>query len=206
MGKHAAPRTPLLRSRTAQRAVTVSAGTFVLCMGAAAPAIATTGLPTPPPLPQPIVDTVQTVSDIAGIPNPLAPETPTKTHHHHAAKQDSSKPTVTAPRETTTRTTPPKAAVKPAAPTYVAPALPVGGLRAEPATRTAPLDDRAPTMAKAPTITRIVQTAGERALDNIPGVPPTEDTARILAVALAMTIVGGLTSGHIKAAQSRALA
>jgi hypothetical protein len=36
--------------------------------------------------------------------------------------------------------------------------------------------------------------------------PPAQDTARVLAIALAMTVVGGLASGHIKAAQSRSFA
>jgi hypothetical protein len=205
MGKHAAPRTPLLRSRAAQRTVAVSAGTFVLCLGAAAPAMATTDLPTPPPLPEPIADTVQKVSDIAGISNPLAPDAKPKPHHHRAgAKQHSTKPqlSLTAPKTDTTKHR--KAA--PNTPAYVVPSLPVGGLRAMPAVRTAPIDGRAPSMAGAPKVTRIVQAAAQPPLGVIPNMPPTQDTSRILAIALAMTVVGGLTSGHIKAAQSRTIA
>jgi hypothetical protein len=207
MGKHAAPRTPLLRGRTAQRAVAVSAGTLVLCLGAAAPAVATTGLPTPPPLPQPIVDTVQTVTDIVGVPNPIAVSTKPKAHHHRAgAKHETTKAQLPlAHRDTTKNATPPKA--EPATPAYSVPTMSVSGLRAMPTTSTARIDGRAPSMADAPpTVTRIMQTAGQQALGAIPTMPPSQDTGRILLVALAMTIVGGLTSGHIKAVQSRSLA
>jgi hypothetical protein len=202
MGKHAAPRTSPLRGRAAQRAVAVSAGTFVLCLGAAAPAVATSGLPTPPPLPQPIVDTVQKVSDIAGVTNPIAPAKTPKARHHHKrdAKQTAEQPLVQH------ATKPPAAKAKPATTAYQVPTYPIGGLRAAPATRTAQIADRAPAMASAPTTTHIIQTAGERMLGQIPGLPPTQDTSRILLVAMAMTIVGALSSGHIKAAQSRALA
>lgn len=204
MGKHAAPRTPLLRSRAAQRTVAVSAGTFVLCLGAAAPAIATTGLPTPPPLPQPIVDTVQKVSDIAGVTNPIATTKP-KPHHHRAGnKTDTTQPKLSLTQPKTGTSGHHKTA--PTTPAYTIPAMAVGGLRAMPTVRTASVDGRAPSMAGQPTVTRIVQAAGQQALGAIPNMPPTQDTARILAVALAMTVVGGLTSGHIKAAQSRTIA
>jgi hypothetical protein len=205
MGKHAAPRTPLLRSRAAQRTVAVSAGTFVLCLGAAAPALATTSLPTPPPLPQPIVDTVQKVSDITGVSNPLATAKPKAHHHRSGDKHDTTQPrlSVTDPSKTGTSGHRKTAAATPA---YTIPAMAVGGLRAMPTVRTASIDGRAPSMAGQPTVTRIVQTAGQQALGAIPNLPPTQDTARILAVALAMTVLGGLTSGHIKAAQSRTIA
>ena len=205
MGKHAAPRKPILRSRAAQRTVAVSAGTFVLCLGAAAPAMATTGLPTPPPLPQPVADTVQKVSDIAGVQNPVA-DTKPKPHHHRAGgKGDSTKPQLPLVHHDNTSTTTHRKAA-PATPAYTVPTMSVSGLRAMPMTSAAAIDGRAPSMADAPSVTRIVQAAGQQALGAIPNMPPTQDTARILAVALAMTVVGGLTSGHIKAAQSRTIA
>jgi hypothetical protein len=205
MGKHAAPRKPLLRSRAAQRTVAISGGTLALCLGAAAPAVATTGLPTPPPLPQPIVDTVQTVSDIAGIPNPIAtPTSPKPKHHHnHEAKQQK---TQQAPVQHATPTKAAPVKAKPVTPAWRPTTIMMSGLRPEPATRQVAVANRAPAMAKTPTVTRIVQTAGERALPGLPGMPPAQDTARVLAIALAMTVVGGLASGHIKAAQSRSFA
>ena len=206
MGKHAAPRKPILSSRAAQRTVAVSAGTFVLCLGAAAPAMATTALPTPPPLPQPVSDTVQKVSDIAGVPNPLASDAKPKAHHHRAGgKGDSTDPQLPLVNNTKTNTGAHRKSA-PATPAYVVPTMNISGLRAMPTTGTAAIDGRAPSMADAPTVTRIVQAAGRQALGAIPNMPPTQDTARILAVALAMTVVGGLTSGHIKAAQSRTIA
>lgn len=206
MGKHAAPRTSPLRGRTAQRAAAVSAGTFVLCLGAAAPAIATTGIPTPPPLPQPIVDTVQKVSDITGVPNPVASD-PKPKHHHHSSggKDQTTKPQVPLVHHRSTGKTTEVKGVS-ATRAYTVPTMPVGGLRPMPATFTAPVAGRAPAMASTPSVTRIVQAAGQRALGAMPNMPPAQDTARILAIALAMTIVGGLTSGHLKAAQSRILA
>ena len=205
MGKHAAPRKPLLSSRAAQRTVAVSGGTLALCLGAAAPAIATTGLPTPPPLPQPIVDTVQKVSDIAGVPNPVATPTTPKPRHHH--NRDGNRQTAQQPVAQRTAASKP-AAPKPQAvsPAWRPTSFPVSGLRPEPAMRTAAVAGRAPAMASTPTTTRIVQTAGERVLGGLPGMPPAQDTARVLAVALAMTVVGGLASGHIKAAQARTIA
>jgi hypothetical protein len=207
MGKHAAPRKPLLRSRAAQRTVAISGGTLALCLGAAAPAIATTGLPNPPPLPQPIVDTVQTVSDIAGIPNPVATPTAPKTKHHdhRDATQQQAQPAPV--KHTTSSTKTPPAKAEPVTPAWRPATFAVSGLRSEPATRTAAIAERAPAMAHTPTTTtRIVQTAGERVLGGLPGMPPAQDTARVLAIAFAMTVVGGLASGHIKAAQSRTVA
>ena len=205
MGKHAAPRKPILRSRAAQRTVAVSGGTLALCLGAAAPAIATTGLPNPPPLPQPIVDTVQKVSDIAGVPNPVAaPTTPKAKHHHNRDAQKQTAPQPVVRQKAPSKPAAPKAA--PVTPAYQPTAFAVSGLRAEPTMRAAVVANRAPAMAKPPTTTRIIQTAGERVLGGLPGMPPAQDTARVLAIALAMTVVGGLASGHIKAAQSRALA
>lgn len=199
MGKHAAPRTSPFRGRTAQRAAAVSAGTVVLCLGAAAPAIAVTGVPTPPPIPQPVSDTVQQVSDVTGLPNPLAGTSTTKPHHHR--QPDTTKPRL--PLGHRTQSTAPTHHAAPATPAQVTPAsYSLAGLRGEPTMQTAAGDGRLPTVAAQNPVTHIAQAAAQQ-LGSIPMVPPTQDTARILVVALAVMILGGLTSGHLKAAQQR---
>jgi len=203
MGKHAAPATPTSHTRAVQRATAVAAGTFVLCLGAAAPAMATTGLPNPPlpiPIPQPIVDTVQTVSDATGLPNPLAPDSVTpKAHHRHAATH-TTKTGVTLHDTTRTHRSTPTAHT----PTGVAlpQAAPVSFMRLQtaPTYRTAPLAGRIPAMASQTPVTRIAPAAGSRPLASLPAVPH-QDTARILLLAVAVMLVGGLTSGHLKAIQ-----
>lgn len=206
MGKHAKPRVSVMHGRTAQRAAAVSAGTFVLCLGAAAPALASTGSPTPPlpiPLPQPVTDTVQQLSDATGLPNPLADTTTTTatTHHRHKTARATSKPTQPASTPPT-RTNRPGSSVRHSAAPVAAPtSFTLGGLRSDPATSIAPVTGRAPAMAHQPVVQRIVQEAGSSPLAGIPGEAPHQDTARILLVALATMILGGLTSGHIKAAQ-----
>src|SRR3954452_15907236 len=91
MGKHAAPRP----TRQIHRVGTVSAATVVLCLGAGGTALASTGpspVPsldapvaglTPPPVPKPVADAVQKVSDVAGIADPLASGTSAQPRHKH---------------------------------------------------------------------------------------------------------------------------
>ena len=205
MGKHAAPRTSPLRSRTAQRAAAVSAGTFMLCLGAAAPALAAAG-PTPtPPIPQPVQDVVQVVSHATGLPNPIAdPAKATHKHRHHQGAQ-TTKPQLPVTHQTqTARPVQHHQAV--ARPTNAPTSFAVPALRSWQTTRTEALTGRAPAMAHTPTVTRIVQAARENVLPALTSGSASEDTLRILVVALAMTIVGGLASGHIKAAQQRSVA
>lgn len=201
MGKHAAPRKPLFSRPAVQRASAVSLGTFVLCLGAAAPAFAATSTPTPPPLPQPISDAVQTVSDIAGVPNPLA--APDKAPKHHRANHHKSTPKAPATQtHTVTRTSKPAThATTPAAPSTFA----LASWHNPRSTRTAILDVRQPSMAQ-PNVTRIAPAAAHRALINLPGTPAQQDTERILLVAAATLLLGGLASGHLKAAQERMIA
>ena len=171
----------------------------MLCLGAAAPAIATTGVPAPPPIPQPVSDAVQQVSDTTGLPNPLPSTSTTKPHHHR-------QPDTTKPRLTLGHRTPPPAATHHSAPVrhphYTPASYSLAGLRGEPTVRTSSVDGRVPTVASSNPVTQIAQDAAQQ-LGSIPMVPPTEDTARILVVALAVMVLGGLTSGHLKAAQQR---
>jgi hypothetical protein len=202
MGKHAAPRTSPLGSRSVQRAAAISAGTFVLCLGAAAPALATTGFPTPPPVPQPVGDAVQQVSDTLGIPNPLGDSSAAKPHHHRPAAH-AKKPSLALAHQTQTPVQP-----QHSAPTRHAAVMPasysLGGLRAVPSTRMATLAGRVPTVASHQKVTRIAPAAaGSNQIGSIPMLPPTQDTGRILLVAVAVMFLGGLTSGHMKIAQQR---
>jgi hypothetical protein len=201
MGKHAAPRTSPLRGRATQRVAAVSAGAFVLCLGAAAPALATTGVPTPPPVPQPVSDAVQTVADIAGVPNPLGTgSTTTKPRHHHHGLH-ANNPNVSFGATTTVSRPSRPTASKPTA-TYAPASYSLAGLRGVPTMRVAALDGRVPTVASKQQPARIANAASIRA-GAIPLVPPTQDTTRILLVAVAVMALGGLTSGHLKLAQQR---
>ena len=91
MGKHAAPRP----ERQLRRAGAVSAATVLLCLGAGGTAFASIGpapIPSPgdlppPPVPQPVADAVHQVSNVTGLPDPLASTAPKPAHHprhHHA--------------------------------------------------------------------------------------------------------------------------
>jgi hypothetical protein len=55
-------------------------------------------------------------------------------------------------------------------------------------------------------VTRIAPVAEPRGLGGLPGSPAEQDTIRILLVAAATMMLGGLASGHIKAAQQRMMA
>ena len=203
MGKHAAPRKPLFSRPAAQRATAVSLGTFVLCLGAAAPAFAVT-TPTPPPVPKPLSDAVQQVSDTAGVPNPIAPDS-TSTPKHHRSGKHSQKPQ--APASHTRTTTPTsKPATHTVVPAYTPSLMTLASLHNPRATRTADLAGQAPSMAGTPTIQRIAPTAAHHSLINLPGTPAQQDTERILLVAAATLLLGGLASGHLRAAQRRMIA
>ena len=209
MGKHAAPRKSLLGSRTAQRAAAVSTGTLVLCLGAVAPALAVAGpSPTPTtsapgdpiPVPKPVAVVVHQVSDATGLPDPLTTNKTTKPHHHRGGvttkphvslgrHHDQAQPTVTVHQRT------------PAA--YTPGAYPIGGLRSMPTTAATALDGRAPAVATDQEPTSIAPVAGSQLLPGLPDLTQHQDTARILLVAAAMMLLGGLSSGHIKVAQQR---
>lgn len=199
MGRHAKPRTSLLRSRTARRAGAVSAGTLVLCLGAAAPAIATTGLPSPPPVPQPVSDAVQQVTTIAGVPDPIATTAPKPAHHQ---KPHSSKPSAGL-SDPSQPTAPTRHLARPTQTAYTPVSYTLGGLRGVATTGTAAMAGRLPSVATTPTVTPIAPVAGSSPLASLPLGPASQDTARILMVALAVLCLGGLTSGHLKAAQQR---
>lgn len=202
MGRHAAPRKPLLSRPAAKRATAVSVGTFVLCLGAAAPAVAATVAPAPP-LPQPISDAVQTVSDVTGLPNPITADSAT-TPKHDSTRNHTSKPTSPAvhPR-TVTRTS--KPATHPAAPAYTPSLMTLAALHNPRTTRTADVSGQQPSIAGSQPVTRIAP-AASRSMINLPGTPAQQDTERILLVAAATLLLGGLTSGHLKAAQRRLIA
>lgn len=202
MGKHAAPRKPLFSRPAAQRATAVSLGTFVLCLGAAAPAFAMTGTPTPPPVPKPLSDAVQQISDATGLPNPIGESTGPK-HHHHASKP-ASKPQAPA-SDTRTGTPSGKSATHTVVPAYSPNLMTLAALHNPRATRAAGLSGQAPSMAGGQNVTRIAPAAA-RALINLPGTPAQQDTERILLVAAATLMLGGLASGHLKAAQRRMIA
>lgn len=202
MGRHAAPRKPLLSRPAAQRAAAVSLGTFVLCLGAAAPAVATTVTPAPP-LPQPISDAAQAVSDLTGLPNPIAPDS-AGTPKHESTRNHTSKPTSPATHtRTVTRTG--KPATHPAVPAYTPSLMTLAALHNPRATRTADFSGQAPSVAGSQPVTRIAP-AASRSLINLPGTPAQQDTERMLLVAAATLLLGGLTSGHLKAAQRRMIA
>jgi hypothetical protein len=186
--------------RTTQRVAAVSAGAFVVCLSAAAPALATTGVPTPPPVPQPISGAVHTVSDIAGVPDPLADTTTNKPRHHRHGLH-TTKPRVSIGSNTQSSGPSRSTASAPTA-SYVPASYSLAGLRGVPATRAAALDGRIPTVASRQAVTRIAPAASS-GIGAIPLMPPTQDTTRILLVAVAVLFLGGLTSGHIKAAQQR---
>lgn len=179
MGRHAAPRT----SRSlARRATAVSAGTFVLCMGGVAPALAATN---PPPIPKPISDAVQQISNETGLPNPLPPSEGATRHHRAPARQTT----------TPTASTPTAAVAKPVTPSrpaaVVAARMPAGIL-----TRSTGLPASSPAVA---TATRIQPSSVMQAL---PAPLTSDDTQRILLVAIATMILGALAGSHIKAAQT----
>jgi hypothetical protein len=208
MGKHAAPRKPLLRSQTVQRAAAVSTGTLVLCLGAAAPALAATspspsptvaGVEDPIPVPKPVATVVEQVSDATGLPDPLTTDDGAKPHHHRGPA--TTKPHVTLGHAQQTQPTQDRHRKSPAA--YTVSSYPVGGLRSMPGAAMTAVDGRAPNVASTAPTTRIVQSAGSQLLPGLPTMTADQDTARILLVALAMMLLGGLSSGHIKAAQQR---
>jgi len=203
MGKHAAPRKPLFSRPAAQRATAVSLGSFVLCLGAAAPAFAVTATPTPP-LPQPVNDAVEQVSHAAGVPNPLGDDSTNKPKHHRSGHHAAQKPAPSSPTHTATRTGTP--ATHPASPTYTPSMFTLAALHNPRDTRTAEMSGREPSMADNGTVTRIAPAAAHRALINLPGTPAQQDTERILLVAAATLLLGGLASGHLKAAQRRMIA
>ena len=203
MGKHAAPRKPLFSRPAAQRATAVSLGTFVLCLGAAAPAVATTVTPTPPPIPQPLADAVQQVSDTVGVPNPIAPDSTATPKHERVVNHTKKRPAPATQTRTVTRTS--KPAKHTPAPAYTPNLLTLAALHNPAATRTAELAGQAPSMA-GPAVQRIAPTAAHHPLINLPGTPAQQDTERILLVAAATLMLGGLASGHLKAAQRRMIA
>jgi hypothetical protein len=203
MGKHAAPRKPLLRSQTAQRAAAVSTGTLVLCLGAAAPALAATspgpGIEDPIPVPKPIATVVQQVSDATGLPDPVTSDDGAKPHHHRGPT--TSKPHVTLSDTQQAQPTRERHHKTTGANTPIA--YPVGGIRTLPDADMTATDGRAPNVAGTAPTTHIVQSAGSQLLPGLPALTADQDTARILAVAIAMMLLGGLCSGHIKTAQQR---
>lgn len=204
MGKHAAPRKPLLSRPATQRVTAVSLGTFVLCLGAAAPAFAATSTPAPPPIPKPLSDAVQQISEATGLPNPVAPDATSKPSHHRTGKHTSKASTPVTHTGTTTRTS--KPATRPVAPAYVPSTFAFATLHNPQGTRMAALDSREPSMADTPHVTRIAPAAAHHALINLPGSPAQQDTERILLVAAATLLLGGLASGHLRAAQRRMIA
>ena len=219
MGKHAMPRKPSRAGRTA----VVSAGTLLLCLGTAAPALADIG---PVPVPQPVDDAVTQVSDATGLPNPLktvedatgsTTDSP-KPAHHAKHKQHHTKPhltTSTLTPETTTNTSTghtPRHAKRAHLPGPAATSAPYtyGGLRGVPMTTTSPLVDsgRAPVTAGAASGDTAVLAAGSSPtlvrpsaamLDGAGG----EDGPRVVLIGLAAMVLGGLSAGHIKIAQDR---
>ena len=211
MGKHAQTRQP---SRAA-RAAAVSTGTLLLCLCGAGPAFADIG---PVPVPQPVDDAVTTVTDAAGVDNPLHDSTTStdggkttrhsKHRHHSQTKLDTS--TLTAPRTTTTGTSAtPRAHRQTPAVTPVS--YPMGGLRASALTSTSPVIEtgRAPVTAgslpapgqanAAGATPQLIRPAAASILDGTGG----EDGPRVILIGLAAMVLGGLSAGHIKVAQDR---
>ena len=181
MGRHAAPRTS---NSVARRATAVSAGTFMLCLGGVAPALAATN---PPPLPQPITDAVQQVSQATGLPNPIPPSEGAPRHHHKSTTNQTPVATKQQPTAQPVRTIAPPS--HPAA--VVAIAMPRGIL-----TRAEAVPSSAPAVA-AP-----VRIAQPSAMQALPAPLTSNDAPRILLVAVAMMVLGALAGGHIKAAQA----
>jgi hypothetical protein len=205
-----------MKARQISRAAGVSAGTLLLCLGAAAPAMAgTSPLPTPPlsdvptpPIPQPVTDAVQQVSDIVGVPNPIAPTATSSHHHHHHAKPggEVTKPSISLHRHSATAPSTHRRTTRyVATPTSVpSPYYYGGGLLRPNATQgPAVMTGRAPAVADKPTVTRIVQSAGSRAIHALPSTATPEDAARLAVLAIATMLLGGLASGHLKLAQQR---
>ena len=181
MGRHAAPRTT---HPAARRAAAVSAGSFLLCLAGATPALASTA---PPPVPQPVSDVVQQVSNATGLPNPHPPSEGAARHHrrpaHHAA-----------PKPSTVSTTTQRQMARPAAhPRVVAVPMPVTKLETRPIQLSAN---------ESPAVAAETPTHSSSALQALPAPFSRDDTPRILLVAIATMILGGLASGHIKAAQT----
>ena len=181
MGRHAAPRTS---NTVARRATAVSAGTFMLCLGGVAPALAATN---PPPIPKPVSDAVQQVSKATGLPNPIPPSEPAP-RHHRTTKQA---PAATTQRSATQHVTTTPVQSRPSA-AGVAVAMPTNAIL----TRTARLSASAPAVA-APT--RITPSSS---LEALPAPLTSNDAPRILLVAMATMVLGALASAHIKAAQA----
>jgi hypothetical protein len=179
MGRHAAPRTS---STLARRATAVSAGTFVLCLGGVAPALAGT---TPPPIPKPISDAVQQVSNVTGLPNPLPPSEGAARHHQKPAHSTSAPTTGTPAGALSTTVSSSRH------PAVVAVEMPSSAFL----TRSAALPASSPAVASP---TRIQPSSAMQAL---PAPLPINDAPRILLVAVATMVLGALAGGHIKAAQ-----
>lgn len=200
MGKHAAPRTSPFHNPAVKRATAISLGTLVLSLGAAAPAMATTTIPSPPPLPQPVTDLVKQVTDATGLPNPLSSDSGTTTkkpRHHSGSTQPKQSTTPSQPTTKTHRT-----ATSPSTPAYAASGYTMANLHLMRETRAGGLDGRSPAMAGQRTV-RIVPVTHSRSLADLPGTPAEQDTMRILLIAVATMVIGGLASGHIKAAQQQ---
>jgi hypothetical protein len=218
MGKHAQSRQP---SR-ARRAAVVSTGTLLLCLGTAAPAFADLG---PVPVPEPIGDAADQVSEATGLPNPLETADATadeltgtstggtdKNGHHARHKHRDGTKLTTSTLGTTDTTSSDGAnarqhrqqasAVTPASYTY-------GGLRGVPLTTASPLVDagRAPMTAgalpQAPDVAADASPTLITPAANVLTGTGGEEGPRVLLVGLAAMVLGGLSAGHIKVAQDR---
>lgn len=185
MGRHAAPRRT---SSPVRRATAVSAGTLVLCLGGFAPGVAAAA--DPPPVPKPVSDLVQQVSNTTGTPNPIPPSGGAVREHRAPHRSTSTAASTKPARHVSLSRT---------SPTLSPPlTMPTTSLLArETALRASSL--HAPVL---PAVTTPAAVQPSSALQALPAPAQRDDAPRILLVAIATLILGGLASGHIKAAQA----
>lgn len=201
---HRSPRT------RAARVATVSAGTLLLSLTAAAPAFADIGplpAPTPPP---PVGDLVGTVSDLTGLPNPLDATSPTADtstttqqprHHRHHRTADAlltRNAGTPAPAPTAASDHRVRAADRPTATLPTAVTIPVALDR--PVTGLAVMAAKAPLTAPAPATSTVrLATATTPRVDPA-GLPGSGDgqPLRLLLIAVAASVLATVASVHAR--------
>lgn len=201
-----------------RRAALISAGTVVLCLAGAAPALAGTGDPVPVPNLGPVAQTVKPVLDLlepvvpvrvalhgvtqqAGLDDPLT--TPRKHHHRQPSAHQQQAPTPAAPRATVRGTSHSRPVSHPAATSgatfsWRLPSTPLDTLAGGTTTAPAPVTATPPSVAATP-VQRITTAAAEAAQ----GLDPRTPLGRTVLVILGTMLIGILSGGHLKTAQDR---
>lgn len=193
-------------ARWTRRAATTTTATLLLTLCGATAALADDG-PLPLPLPQPIVDTVDVVTDTLGVTDPLAADAPA-THKHKRAKTDTPDATLpTVDRDLTSAATVEQPAPRQPDRRHVRTAAPELQPAQWPGWVSRQIRDdqvRAPLTAPAGSVVAAGATptvlSGSSAMTSL---PQGGDAQRALLFALALMAAGVVATGHLKLAQDR---